>query len=200
MIKKIFSDIRFYLLILCLIPFILAGGRVREHYDHQIIEVLEQSEESEKTIEVSKIVLRAQNLSLYGTVKEVYSYSEFTAGLIKGTLFFDYYFDNGSVDSDQVDIEDFYEHRMPGVGSTRKRKVFIKGKYKIRSGEIIEKDSSKKLSVGDFTDEDFNYQYEWLSFSRNLDPINTKAYFSKKTSNGKVTRYNEVPYNIKMIP
>lgn len=63
-----------------------------------------------------------------------------------------------------------------------------------------EKDSSKKLSVGDFTDEDFNYQYEWLSFSRNLDPINTKAYFSKKTSNGKVTRYNEVPYNIKMIP
>ena len=179
MIKKIFSDIRFYLLILCLIPFILAGGRVREHYDHQIIEVLEQSEESEKTIEVSKIVLRAQNLSLYGTVKEVYSYSEFTAGLIKGTLFFDYYFDDGSVDSDQVDIE---------------------GKYKIRSGEIIEKDSSKKLSVGDFTDEDFNYQYEWLSFSRNLDPINTKAYFSKKTSNGKVTRYNEVPYNIKMIP
>ena len=178
-------------MILCLIPFILAGGRVREHYDHQIIEVLEQSEESEKTIEVSKIVLRAQNLSLYGTVKEVYSYSEFTAGLIKGTLFFDYYFDDGSVDLDQVDIEDFYEHRMP---------VFIKGKYKIRSGEIIEKDSSKKLSVGDFTDEDFNYQYEWLSFARNLDPINTKAYFSKKTSNGKVTRYNEVPYNIKMIP
>lgn len=200
MIKKIFSDIRSYILIFCLIPVIILGGRLLKHYDHQIIEVLEQNAESEKTIEVSKVVLRTQSLSLYGTVKRDYSYSEFKDGLISGSLFFDYYFEDGSIESDKVNIKDFYEHSIPGIGSKRKRKPFIKGKYKTRSGEIVELNSNEKLSIGDYADQEFDYQYEWGELNINLDPINTKAYFSKKTSNGKVTVRSEVPYEIRIIP
>ena len=202
-LKSIFSNVWTYLLIIFIfIPTILAVDLVQHYRNNQIVEVLEQVEEPEKTIEVVNAVpdQEFQNISLRDESQGIFWSDDFIDGGITGELRFNYNFDDGSSSTELFDVEEYFNHNIPGKGSKRLIKGFVKGKYKIRSGEIIEKDSSKKLSVGDFTDEDFNYQYEWLSFARNLDPINTKAYFSKKTSNGKVTRYNEVPYNIKMIP
>lgn len=200
MIKKIVSDIRFYFLILCLIPFVLTGLMVKEHYDSKIIEVIEQLEETEKIYEVSEIVLRSPSLSLYGTVKEEYSYSEFKNGSINGSLFFDYYLDDGSKTSKQINLKDVYDHKMPGLGSKRVRKSFIKGKYKIKSGKVVEKDSNEKLSLGDYADKDFEYLYEWSDLIPNLDPINVKAYSSRVISNGKVTVRSEIPYEVRIKP
>lgn len=200
MLKKIVSDIRFYFLIICLIPFVLTEVMIKEHYDSKIIEVIEQLEEPEEISAVSEIVLRTQRLSLYGTEKEEYSYSEFKNGSISCSLFFDYYFDDGSKKSEQINLKDIYEHKMPGIGSKRMRKSFIKGKYKIRSGEIVKKDSNEKLSIGDYADKDFEYLYEWSDFIPNLDPINAKAYSSRLISNGKVTVRSEVPYEVRIKP
>ena len=200
MLKKIVSDIRFYFLIICLIPFVLTGLMLKEHYDSKIIEVIDQLEESEEISEVSEMVLRTQRLSLYGTEKEEYSYSEFKNGSISGSLFFDYYFDDGSKKSEQSNLKDIYEHKMPGVGSKRIRKSFIKGKYKIKSGEIVEKDSNEKLSIGDYADKDFEYLYEWSDLTPNLNPINAKAYSSRLISNGKVTISSEIPYELQIKP
>lgn len=200
MLKKIVSDIRFYFLIICLIPFVLTGLMLKEHYDSKIIEVIEQLEESEEISEVSEMVLRTQRLSLYGTEKEEYSYSEFKNGSISGSLFFDYYFDDGSKKSEQINLKDIYEHKMPGVGSKRIRKSFIKGKYKIKSSEIVEKDSNEKLSIGDYADKDFEYLYEWSDLTPNLNPINAKAYSSRLISNGKVTIRSEIPYEVQIKP
>lgn len=200
MLKKIVSDIRFYFLIICLIPFVLTGLMIKEHYDSKIIEVIEQLEEPEEINAVSEMVLRTQRLSLYGTEKEEYSYSEFKNSSISGSLFFDYYFDDGSKKSEQINLKEIYEHKMPGIGSKRKRKPFIKGKYKIRSGEIIEKDSNEKLSIGDYVDKDFEYLYEWSDLIPNQNPINAKAYSSRLISNGKVTVRSEVPYEVRIKP
>lgn len=200
MIKKIVSDIRFYFLILCLIPFVLTGLMVKEYYDSKIIEVIEQLEEPEEISAVSEIVLRSPRLSLYGTVKEEYSYSEFKNGLISGSLFFDYYFDDGSKKSEQINLKDIYEHKMPGIGTKRIRKSFIKGKYKIKSGKVVEKDSNEKLSLGDYADKDFEYLYEWSDLIPNLDSINAKAYSSRVISNGKVTVRSEIPYEVRIKP
>ena len=160
----------------------------------------EQLEEPEEINKVSEVVLRTQKLNLYGTEKKEYSYAEFKNGSISGSLFFDYYFDDGSKKTEQINLKEIYEHKMPWVGSKRKRKPFIKGKYKIRSGEIVEKDSNEKLSIGDYADKDFEYLYEWSDFIPNLDPINAKAYSSRLISNGKVTIRSEIPYEVRIKP
>lgn len=200
MVKKIFLDIRTYFLIICLILMILIGLLIKKHNDYKIIEVIEQIEQPSQISEVSKIVLKSQSLSLYGNVKENLSYSDFKNGSISGKLFFVYYFDNGSSQSEYINVKEVYEHKMPGIKSKRSRKPFIKGKYKINSGEIIEKASDQKLLVGDYADKEFNFQYEWSEIVPHLESINTKGYVSRLISNGKVTIRSEVPYNITINP
>jgi lipoprotein len=200
MVKKIFSDIRTYFLIFCLIIVGFACWMVKKHDDYKIIEIIEQIEQTEKISEVSKVVLDTQTLSLDGEVKGIFSYPDFKNGSISGNLFFDYYFDDGSSQYEQIDIKDFYDHKMPGLKSKRTRKSYIKGKYKIRSGETIEKNSNEKLFVGDYADKEFNFQYEWTDIVPYLESINTKVYVTKTTSNGKVTNHSEIPYNITIKP
>ena len=61
--------------------------------------------------------MNGQSLRLYRNVKENLLYSDFKNGAIIGRLFFDYYFDDGSSQSEYTDVKEVYKHKMPGIRS-----------------------------------------------------------------------------------
>ena len=52
-------------------------------------------------------------------------------------------------------------------------KAFVKGKYKVRSGEVVSISSKTKLKVGDYSKNDFDPQYEWSDIKSYDKPIDT---------------------------
>lgn len=90
-LKFIFSNLWTYVLIIFIfIPTILAVDLVQHYRNNQIVEVLEQVEEPEKTIEVVDAVpdQEFQNISLRDESQGIFGSNDFIDGGITGELRF----------------------------------------------------------------------------------------------------------------
>lgn len=88
-LKSIFSNVWTYVLIIFIfIPTILAVDLVQHYRNNQIVEVLEQVEEQEKTIEVVNAVpdQEFQNISLRDESQGIFGSKDFIDGGITGEL------------------------------------------------------------------------------------------------------------------
>lgn len=202
-LKSIFSNVLTYLLILFIsCPTILAIGLVQHYRDNQIIEVLEQVEEPEKIIEVVSASpdQEFQNLSLRNESQGVFTSDDFIDGRITGDLRFNYKFNDGSSSTELFDVEEYFKQNIPGEGSKRLLKAFVKGKYKIRSGEVVSISSKTKLKVGDYSKNNFDPQYEWSDIKSYDKPIDTVVKSTRLITNGKVSSKQEVSHKITIKP
>ena len=79
-------------------------------------------------------------------------------------------------------------------------KSFVKGKYKIRSGEVVSLSSKTKLKVGDYSKNNFDPQFEWSDIKSYDNPINTVVKSTRLVTNGKVSSRQEVSHKITIKP
>lgn len=194
-LKSIFSNVWTYLLIIFIfIPTILAVDLVQYYRNNQIVEVLEQVEEPEKTIEVVNAVpdQEFQNISLRDESQGIFWSDDFIDGGITGELRFNYNFDDGSSSTELFDVEEYFNHNIPGKGSKRLIKGFVKGKYKIRSGDVVNVLSRTKLKVGDYSKNSFDSEFEWSDIKGYDKPIDTVVNSTRLITNGKVSSRQEV--------
>lgn len=202
-LKSIFSNVWTYLLItfIC-IPTILAIDLIQDYRNHQIIEVLEQIEEPEKTIEVVNAVpdQEFQNISLRNESQGIFASDDFIDGRITGELRFNYNFDDGSSSTELFDIEEYFNQNIPGKGSKRLIKPFVKGKYKLRSGDVVNVLSKTKLKVGDYSKNSYEPQFEWSDIKGYNKPIDTVVNSTRLITNGKVSSRQEVRRKITIKP
>lgn len=202
-LKSIFSNVWTYLLIIFIfIPTILAVDLVQHYRNNQIVEVLEQVEEPEKTIEVVNAVpdQEFQNISLRDERQGIFSSDDFIDGGITGELRFNYNFDDGSSSTELFDVEEYFNHNIPGKGSKRLIKGFVKGKYKIRSGDVVNVLSKTKLKVGDYSKNSFDPEFEWSDIKGYDKPIDTVIHSTRLITNGKVSSRQEVRRKITIKP
>ena len=170
--------------------------------NNQIVEVLEQVEEPEKIIEVVDSVpdQEFQNISLRDESQGIFSSDDFIDGGITGELRFNYNFDDGSSSTELFDVEEYFNHNIPGKGSKRLIKGFVKGKYKIRSGDVVNVLSKIKLKVGDYSKNSFDPEFEWSEIKGYDKPIDTVVNSTRLITNGKVSSRQEVRRKITIKP
>lgn len=202
-LKFIFSNLWTYVLIIFIfIPTILSVDLVQHYCNNQIVEVLEQVEEPEKTIEVVDAVpdQEFQNISLRDESQGIFGSNDFIDGGITGELRFNYNFDDGSSSTELFDVEEYFNHNIPGIGSKRSIKPFVKGKYRLRSGDVINVLSKTKLKVGDYSKNSYEPQFEWSEIKGYDKPINTVVNSTRLITNGKVSSRQEVRRKITIKP
>lgn len=194
-LKSIFSNLWTYVLIIFIfIPTILAVDLVQHYRNNQIVEVLEQVEEPEKTIEVVDAVpdQEFQNISLKDESQGIFGSNDFIDGGITGELRFNYNFNDGSSSTELFDVEEYFNHNIPGKGSKRLIKAFVKGKYKLRSGDVVNVLSKTKLKVGDYSKNSYDPEFEWSDIKGYDKPIDTVVNSTRLITNGKVSSRQEV--------
>lgn len=202
-LKSIFSNLWTYVLIIFIfIPTILAVDLVQHYRNNQIVEVLEQVEESEKTIEVVDAVpdQEFQNISLKDESQGIFGSNDFIDGGIIGELRFNYNFNDGSSSTELFDVEEYFNHNIPGKGSKRLIKPFVKGKYKLRSGDVVNVLSKTKLKVGDYSKNSFEPEFEWSDIKGYNKPIDTVVNSTRLITNGKISSRQEVRRKITIKP
>ena len=202
-LKSIFSNAWTYLLIIFIfIPTILAVDLVQHYRNNQIVEVLEQVEEPEKTIEVVNAVpdQEFQNISLRDESQGIFSSDDFIDGGVTGELRLNYNFDDGSSSTELFDIEEYFNQNIPGKGSKRSVKPFVKGKYRLRSGNVVNVLSKTKLKVGDYSKNSFEPEFEWSDIRGYDKPIDTVVNSTRLITNGKVSSRQEVRRKITIKP
>lgn len=200
-LKSIFSNLWTYVLII-FIPTILAVDLVQHYRNNQIVEVLEQVEEPEKTIEVVDAVpdQEFQNISLKDESQGIFGSNDFIDGGIIGELRFNYNFNDGSSSTELFDVEEYFNHNIPGKGSKRLIKPFVKGKYKLRSGDVVNVLSKTKLKVGDYSKNSFEPEFEWSDIKGYNKPIDTVVNSTRLITNGKISSRQEVRRKITIKP
>ena len=200
-LKSIFSNLWTYVLII-FIPTILAVDLVQHYRNNQIVEVLEQVEEPEKTIEVVDAVpdQEFQNISLKDESQGIFGSIDFIDGVIIGELRFNYNFIDGSSSTEVFDVEEYFNHNIPGKGSKRLIKPFVKGKYKLRSGDVVNVLSKTKLKVGDYSKNSFEPEFEWSDIKGYNKPIDTVVNSTRLITNGKISSRQEVRRKITIKP
>lgn len=198
-LKSIFSNILTYIVIIFIsVPTILFIATVKHYRDNQIIEVLEQVEEPEKTIEVVNALPDSefQNINIRNESQGLFTSEDFIDGGITGEVRFNYKFNDGSSSTELFDIEEYFNQNIPGKGSKRLVKSFVKGKYKLHSGDIVNVSSEKKLNVGDYSKNNFDPKFEWSDIKTYNQPINTVVNSTRLVTNGKVSSRQEIRHKI----
>lgn len=79
-------------------------------------------------------------------------------------------------------------------------KGFVKGKYKIRSGDVVNVLSKIKLKVGDYSKNSFDPEFEWSEIKGYDKPIDTVVNSTRLITNGKVSSRQEVRRKIIIKP
>lgn len=202
-LKSIFSNTWTYVLIIFIfIPTILVVDLAQHYRNNQIVEVLEQVEEPEKTIKVVDAIpdQEFQNISLRDESQGVFGSNDFIDGGITGELRFNYNFDDGSSSTELFDVEEYFNQNIPGKGSKRLIKPFVKGKYKLRSGDVVTVLSKTKLKVGDYSKNSFEPQFEWSDINGYDKAIDTVVNSTRLITNGKVSSRQEVRRKITIKP
>lgn len=113
---------------------------------------------------------------------------------------FNYNFDDGSSSTELFDVEEYFNQNIPGKGSKRLIKPFVKGKYKLRSGDIVPVLSKTKLKVGDYSKNSFEPQFEWADINGYDKAIDTVVNSTRLITNGKVSSRQEVRRKITIKP
>lgn len=190
------------LIIFIFIPTILAVDFVQHYRNNQIVEVLEQVEQPEKTIKVVDAVpdQELQNISLRDESQGIFGSKDFIDGGITGELRFNYNFDDGSSSTELFDVEEYFNQNIPGKGSKRLIKPFVKGKYKLRSGDVVTVLSKTKLKVGDYSKNSFEPRFEWSDINGYDKAIDTVVNSTRLITNGKVSSRQEVRRKITIKP
>lgn len=190
------------LIIFIFIPTILAVDFVQHYRNNQIVEVLEQVEQPEKTIKVVDAVpdQEFQNISLRDESQGIFGSKDFIDGGITGELRFNYNFDDGSSSTELFDVEEYFNQNIPGKGSKRLIKPFVKGKYKLRSGDVVTVLSKTKLKVGDYSKNSFEPRFEWSDINGYDKAIDTVVNSTRLITNGKVSSRQEVRRKITIKP
>lgn len=98
------------------------------------------------------------------------------------------------------DVEEYFNHNIPGKGSKRLIKPFVKGKYKLRSGDVVNVLSRTKLKVGDYSKNSFDPEFEWSDIKAYDKPIDTVVNSTRLITNGKVSSRQEVRRKITIKP
>lgn len=98
------------------------------------------------------------------------------------------------------DVEEYFNYNIPGKGSKRLIKPFVKGKYKLRSGDVVNVLSRTKLKVGDYSKNSFDPEFEWSDIKAYDKPIDTVVNSTRLITNGKVSSRQEVRRNITIKP
>ena len=202
-LKSIFSNTWTYVLIIFIfIPTILVVDLAQHYRNNQIVEVLEQVEEPEKTIKVVDAIpdQEFQNISLRDESQGVFGSNDFIDGGITGELRFNYNFDDGSSSTELFDVEEYFNQNIPGKGSKRLIKPFVKGKYKLRSGDVVTVLSKTKLKFCDYSKNSFEPQFEWSDINGYDKAIDTVVNSTRLITNGKVSSRQEVRRKITIKP
>ena len=113
---------------------------------------------------------------------------------------FNYNFDDGSSSTELFDVEEYFNQNIPGKGSKRSVKPFVKGKYRLRSGNVVNVLSKTKLKVGDYSKNSFEPEFEWSDIRGYDKPIDTVVNSTRLITNGKVSSRQEVRRKITIKP
>lgn len=198
-LKFIFSDIRTYIIILfILIPTVFITLLTLDFRSKQIVEVLDQLEVPDRIIEVSNLKPDSERQNLYtkNESQGIFGSNDFLNGGLTGEVRLVYNFSDGSSSLEVFNIEDYFDQKVPGKGSKRLIKSFVKGKYKIRSGETVDLSSKKKLTVGDYSSADFKPAEEWTDIKSYNQPMDLIVNSTRLVTNGKVSSRQEIPRKI----